>query len=175
MVGINVDFQRSMNSRQRGSSLVEATLVAMLILIPLLAGVINYGRAYFYSIEVVNAAKAGAQFGAQGTGLTPTGITGMQTAAQKEAPDIALSCSGQPGACWTSGSPLATWGCECSGTNTTGGGTNSCGLLQSSCNPHLVYFVYVTTSATYTPFFNFLGLFPSVTLKGQAKIRLASQ
>jgi hypothetical protein len=175
MVGENEAVRHPARVGERGSSLVEASLVALFILIPLLCGVINYGRAYFYSIEVVNAAKAGAQFGAQGTGLTATGITGMQTAAKNEAPDIVVSCTGQPGACWAGGSPLATWGCECSGTNTPGGGTNSCPLLQSSCPVHLVYFVYVTTAASYTPFLNFLGLFPSMTLRGQAKIRLASQ
>ena len=62
---------------ERGSSLVEASLVAVFILIPLLCGVINFGRAYFYSIEVVNAADAAAQFGAQNTGSTMTNTTGM--------------------------------------------------------------------------------------------------
>lgn len=152
---------------------MEASLVAVLILIPMLAGVINFGRAYFYSIEVVNAADAAAQFGAQNTGFTMTNTTGMTTAAHNEAPDIGMSC-GNTGACWSS--VTATWGCECSGTTTTGGGTNSCGLTQSSCGTaHLVNFVYVTTAATYKPFFNFLGLFPTMTLRGQAKVRLATQ
>ncbi len=170
-----VRIEKSARSRERGTSLVEASMVALFILLPLLAGVINFGRAYFYGIEVENAAKAGAEYGIQNAGLTATGITGMQTAAKNEAPEIATTCSGTPGACWASGYPLATWGCECSGTSTAGGGTNSCGLLQTACTPHLVYFVYVTTAATYTPYLNFLGLFPTMTLRGEAKVRLAAQ
>lgn len=166
--------ERSARKRQRGSSIVEGALVAIVVLIPLLAGAINFGRAYFYSIEVANAAKAGAQFGASSTSLlSPTGITGMQTAAKNEAPDITTACSGV-GACWASGYPLAQWGCECSTTATAGGGTNSCGLTQASCT-HLVDFVVVTTQATYTPLFNFRGLFPPITLSSQAKLRLAVQ
>jgi Flp pilus assembly protein TadG len=160
-------------ARERGSSLVEASLVAVLILIPMLAGVINFGRAYFYGIEVENAADAAAQFGAQNTGATMTNNTGMITAAHNEAPDIAMSC-GNTGACWASVTP--SWGCECSSATTTGAGPNTCGLTLSSCSgSHLVNYVYVSTVATYKPFFNFLGLFPNLTLKGQAKVRLAPQ
>jgi len=166
--------KRSARWHERGSSLVEGALVAIFILIPLLAGAIDFGRAYFLSIEVANAAKAGAQFGAQSTGsLNATGITGMQIAATNEAPDISASCAGTS-ACWVSGYPLAQWGCECSNTSTTGGGTNSCGLTQASCT-HLVDFVVVTTKATYTPLFNFDGLFPPITLSAQVKVRLAVQ
>jgi len=151
---------------------VEGALVAIFILIPLLAGVINFGRAYFLSIEVANAAKAGAQFGAQNTGVTMINLTGMVTAAKNEAPDITATCGG-PGACWASGYPLAQWGCECSTTGTPGGGTNSC---STTClGGHLVNFVVVTTQATYTPLFNFRGLFPPITLQSQAKLRLALQ
>lgn len=166
---------RSSRSRERGSSLVEASLVALLVLIPLLLGAINFGRGYYYGVEVTNAAKAGAQFGATSTGLlNAAGLTGMVTAAQKEAMDISTSCGGSHNACWASGYPQAQWGCECSGTSTAGGGTNSCGLSQSACT-HLVDFVVVTTKATYTPMFSMGGLFPPITLNGQAKIRLAVQ
>lgn len=164
----------SRRASQRGSSLVEAALVGVLILIPMLAAVINFGRAYFYSIEVVNAADAAAQFGAQNTGSTMTNNTGMITAAHNEAPDIAVTCSGKPGACWSSVTP--SWGCECSGTVGSGAGSNTCGLTLASCTgSHLVNFVYVTTVVTYTPFFNFLGLFPNMNLRGQARVRLAPQ
>jgi len=174
MVAGDDAVRRPARAGERGSSLVEASLVAVFILIPLLCGVINYGRAYFYSIEVVNAADAAAQFGAQNTGFTMTNTTGMITAAHNEAPDIVATCSGGPGACWVSVVP--SWGCECSGTSTPGGGTNVCSLTLASCGTaHLVNFVYVTTAATYTPYFNFLGLFPTMTLRGQAKVRLAAQ
>ena len=159
--------------RERGSAFVEGAVVAIVILIPLLLGVIDFGRAYFVSIEVANAAKAGAALGESTGVLTPAGLTAMSTAAQHEAPDIASSCPVSTGACWVSGYPLAQWGCECS-NSTTGTGTDSCSLSLGSCN-HLVNFVVVTTKATYTPLFNFYGLFPTLTLSAQSKLRLSVQ
>ena len=165
--------------RERGTSFVEAALVSTFVLIPLLLGIIDFGRAYFFSIEVANAAKAAAQFGAQSTAVAAGGATsttilnGIVTAAQNEAPDIAKTCTGGPGACWATNYPLAQWGCECSNTS-SGTGSDSCSLSSSSCN-HLVDFVMVTTQATYTPFFNFFGLFKPITLSSQAKVRMAPQ
>ena len=173
-VGLTVPVKRPASSRERGSSLVEATLVAFFVLIPLLVGVVDFGRAYFYSIEIANAATAGAEFGAQNTGASMINASGIKTAAQNEAPDIATTCTSTPGACWVSGYPLGQWGCECSGTATAGGGTNSCSLSASACT-HLVNFVVVTAQATYTPLFSVRGLFPPITLSSQAKVRLAAQ
>ena len=85
---------------QTGASLVElAFVIPFLVLLAL--GAIDFGRAYYLSIEVANAARAGAQYGAANGNLT--NLSGMQTAANQDAFDV-------PGGV----APVAVWGCECS-------------------------------------------------------------
>jgi len=166
---------------QRGISLVESALVSVFVLIPLLIGVIDFGRAYFLQIEVTNAARAAVQFGAQNTG-TLSDTADIQNAAYAEAPDISTACSGSA-PCWVSVN--VTTGCECS--NNTGTGTNgslgtpytatACTAVQPcGASGHLVLFVYVQCQAQYTPILNFMGILPpTITLGSQAKMRLATQ
>jgi Flp pilus assembly protein TadG len=158
-------------SSERGSSLVEASLLSIFVLIPLLLGAIDFGRGYYVSIEVANAARAGVQYGAQNE-ATLQDTTNIIKAVENEAPDVSTTCGSGKNACWVSGYPQAQWGCECSNTSTSGGGTDSCSLSQGSCT-HLVNFVVVTTKATYTPMFNFRGLFPPITLNSEAKMRFS--
>jgi TadE-like protein len=156
---------------ERGSSLVETSLLSAFVLIPLLLGAIDFGRAYFVSIEVANAARAGVQYGAQNQ-VTLQDTTNIVKAAENEAPDVATACGAGKNACWVSGYPLAQWGCECSSQTSASGGT----LDSSSCScpsGHAVNFVLVTTKATYTPMFNFLALFPDITLNSEAKMRFS--
>ena len=164
---------------ERGISLVESALVAFFILMPLLIGTIDFGRAYFLNIEVANAARAAVQYGVQNT-VTMTDKGDIQLAAMNEAPDIASSCSGSE-PCWFPGYPLAEWGCECATASTAKGGTlNSttcaCGTDANGNAIHAVQFVRVTCRAQYTPLFTYGGLLPStLTLSSQVKMRLATQ
>jgi Flp pilus assembly protein TadG len=57
-------WQSAQLVRERGQSLVELAFVVPLLLL-LLVGIIEIGRFAFYSILVSNAARAGAQYGAQ--------------------------------------------------------------------------------------------------------------
>src|SRR5580658_8622837 len=83
---------------ERGASLVELAFV--LPLFPLLLfGAIDFARAFYLSVEVAGAAQAAALYGSQ----SPTDTTGMQNAAQDDAPNVPnLSVT------------TATYGCECS-------------------------------------------------------------
>ena len=142
---------------QTGASLVElAFVIPFLVLLAL--GAIDFGRAYYLSIEVANAARAGAQYGAANGNLT--NLSGMQTAANQDAFDV-------PGGV----APIAVWGCECSD------GSSAVELCSSppTCpgGPiYLVDYVQVNTSATYQLIIPWPGGASSIPLSGQAKIRV---
>lgn len=67
-------------SADSGQSLVEFTLVLPIILL-IMVGVVDLGRAYFSYMTVVNAAQEGARYGA----ANPTAGTNIDTHAQNEA------------------------------------------------------------------------------------------
>ena len=140
---------------ERGGSLLELALVLPFLSL-LLIGVIDFGRAYYFSIEVAGAAHTGALYGTQ----NPTDTTGMQNAALGDAPDV----TSVPAMAMTA---TATYGCECSD------GTSAVALCatQPSCGVNVVNYVQVTTSATYTPLFHWPGIPASFPLQGQARLR----
>ena len=74
---------------QSGSSLLEFALVLPIVLV-LLIGLIDLGRAAYFGILTSNAARAGAQYGAQSI-FTSTDTTGMSNAAIADAPNIGLT------------------------------------------------------------------------------------
>jgi Flp pilus assembly protein TadG len=157
-------------SSECGSAIVEVALVATFILIPLLIGAIDFGRAFYISIEVANAARAGVQYGSQNE-VALHDTTNMIKVAQAEAPDVSTTCGAGTNACWVATYPQAIFGCELSdGTSVTPNST-SC----NSVTKHPVDFVMVTTKVTYTPMFNIFGLFPPLTLNSQAKMRYSLQ
>jgi len=137
--------------------LLEVALL-LPILLMLLLGVIDLGRAFYLGIEVSNAAYAGALYGVNNSGDT----AGMQNVATTDAANV----SGM--------TATATAGCECSdGTNSS----SPCPSTPPSCTVNVVNFVQVTTQATYTTWLpNYLGIpcttASPCTLKGKAKLRL---
>jgi len=139
---------------ERGTSLVELALL-LPVLGLLLLGVIDFGRAYYLSIEVQNAAEAGALYGSQNI----TDTAGMQSAATTDASDV-------PGMTAT-----ASVGCECSDGSSS---QSPCPATPPSCAVNVVNYAQVTTSASYTPLFHtwiIPGLPASITLHGSAKVR----
>jgi Flp pilus assembly protein TadG len=134
---------------ERGSSLVELALM-LPVLGLLLFGAIDFGRGYYLSIEVTNAARAGAQFG-----LSNASTARMQSAATSDAPDVAGITA------------TATYGCECpDGT----GQIPNCSSSPGCANA--VNYVQVTTNATYTPLIPWPGVPSSIPLQGQATMRI---
>jgi len=79
----------------KGFSLVEMVVVVPLLLL-VMAGVVDLGRAYFVSIKVIDAARAGARYGV----TNPVGAE-MCASAMAEAENlplsVTLSCSANPG------------------------------------------------------------------------------
>jgi Flp pilus assembly protein TadG len=140
--------------REEGGGLVELALVMPVYLL-LLLGALDFGRAFYLSIEIAGAAHAAAVYGSQ----NPTDTTGMITAAQDDAPNVPSLSVVTP-----------TYGCQCSdGSNYSAGCTStpSC----PSNNP--VYRVNVTVTATYTPLFPWPGIPSTMSLSSSASMRSA--
>jgi Flp pilus assembly protein TadG len=56
---------------ERGQNLVELALVMFFVLVPLLAGVADLGRAFYSYIAITNGAREGARYGARHFGQDP--------------------------------------------------------------------------------------------------------
>jgi Flp pilus assembly protein TadG len=139
---------------QRGAGLVELSLMMPLLLL-LLIGVIDMGRAFYLGIEVADAARAGAMYGYQ-TSATMQDTGGISTAASNDAPQVT-------GLTTTSSS-----GCMCSDGS---GQSANCGNPPScSSGKRQVNYVIVNTSATYTSSFPWPGVPSSLTLTGKAQL-----
>ena len=130
---------------ESGQALIE-TAIASSLLILLLLGAVELGRMAYAAIEVSNAARAAAQYGAMNGGafLTTdsTGLdaTGMLNAAQADAGNLGTLVQ------WN-GTP--TYTCSCSGTETP-----SCTppAIPSGCpSSHLIMTVNVKVKANFDP------------------------
>jgi Flp pilus assembly protein TadG len=134
-----------------GSQLVELALVLPLLLL-ILAGSIDFGRAYFVAIKVSSAAEAGATYGLQ----NPTDTTGMNAAATLDSPDLPNLTS------------TATYGTECSD------GTSAVALSGTppTCSVNVVGYVEVDTTSVYKPILIYPGIQSLFTITGKARMRI---
>jgi Flp pilus assembly protein TadG len=167
---IEMKTERKAHRRESGSAIVETALVAIFVLIPLLLGAIDFGRAFYISIEVANAARTAVQYASQSEQQLQD-TTNVVNVAMTEAPDVQTTCGAGKNACWVSGYPTASWGCECSNQSTPTGGTPN--STSCTCTGHMVLYSLVSTQVTYTPMFNLFHLFPAITMNSQAKTRYA--
>ena|SRR5579863_1431874 len=137
---------------ERGASLVELAFV--LPLFPLLLfGAIDFGRAFYVSIELAGAAQAAAAYGAQ----SPTDTTGMQNAAQDDAPNVPNLSVGTP-----------TVGYECSD------GTSYSTTVKPACTSNTqVQRINVKVTGTYSPLIPWPGVPSTMTLTSSAAMRSA--
>lgn len=134
-----------------GSSLVEVAL-ALPVLLALLLGVVDFGRAYYLAMEVAGAAHAGAEYGIQ----APSDSTGIKAAAKADAPDVPNLTVATP-----------VFGCECSdGTSYSTGCAN-----KPTCTTNVVYSVKVTVSASYKTMFPWPGLPSTMQISNSATMR----
>ena len=138
---------------ESGSSLLEFALVLPVLLV-LLIGLIDLGRAAYFGILTSNAARAGAQYGAQSI-YTSTDTTGMSNAAIADAPGIGLTAVG---------TTLCT---------VDGGGLTSC--PSNITGQTVVYYVKVHVSGTFASLVTYPGLPSSIPIGGDAIMRVVSQ
>lgn len=165
-----------------GSALVELALTVPLLSLMLFASA-ELGRIAYAAIEVQNAARAGAAYGAQNAGTAFGSTTGgssapaIEQAAQNDAPNITdLAFPTAP-----------TQGCVCE-TNYTSGATptitpstpgsctasaiTNCPAVTSTSSSYVVEYVVVNTQATVKPMFRIPGIPTSFTLNGSAQMRV---
>jgi Flp pilus assembly protein TadG len=135
-----------------GQASVELALSLPLLLMMFLV-VVETGRAFYIAISVTNAARAGVQYGSQNLS-TAGDNAGMQSAATSDAPNI------------TGMTAVATHFCKCSD------GTASTCLATDCAGSHRLLYTKVTTSASYAPLINFMGILPSMTVPGKAVMRV---
>lgn len=137
-------------ARQRGTALVELALVLPLLLV-LLAGIADYGRALSMATAVANAARVGAQY-AISSPPRETDTAGIRSAVIDSAP----SFSGL--------TVTSTRSCQCPGSSSV-----SCG---GSCGSgSMLTYVQVTVTATSSAIFSYSGLPFTGKITGQATMR----
>jgi Flp pilus assembly protein TadG len=132
-----------------GAALVELAVVIPILLL-LVFGAVDFGRAYYVGLQVTNAAHAGAEYGS----LHPTDTAGITNAVKNIYPNLP--------------SPTVTYGCECSD------GTSSipfCSTKPTTCSGNVVNWATVKTSTPYTPLIPWPGIPKSFTLSGAATVR----
>jgi len=134
--------------REHGGALVETALTMPLLLI-LLLGAAEFGMASYAAIEVENAALAGVHYGAHSAAAAGD-ITGIQTAATNDAPNITL------------GTTTVSHSCICSD-----GSASTCQPTDCSAS-HIETILKVQTQTAFHPGVNVPGFPGSFTLYGQA-------
>ena len=141
---------------ESGSALAEiAVVLPMLVL--LLIGLIEVGRFGSYLIMTENAARAGAQYGAQNT-ITADDPNGMKTSAKNDAQnDAGLTAN-------------AITFCQCAD-----GSASTC-LATDCSSSHRLIFVEVDTTGTWQSLTHFPYLPASlntITVHGKSVMRVA--
>lgn len=79
-------FSRKIRNRKAGGVLVEFALAGPVLLL-LTMGAVDFGRAFYQSVTISNAAGTGAFVGAQNT-VSSGHYDGMRDAAERDAQDI---------------------------------------------------------------------------------------
>jgi Flp pilus assembly protein TadG len=153
--GLRIPAYRNASWGDAGQAFVELALV-LPIFIVLLVAAAEIGRIAYANIEVSNAARAGVAYGAQNH-VTASDNAGIQLAATNDAPNI------------TNIVATATQVCSCSdGTAIT------CANAGARClSPaRILESVQVSTSAPINTLFHLPGIPASLTLRGQATMRV---
>jgi Flp pilus assembly protein TadG len=147
------DLQTTRTRRAtRGIAIAEAALVSPLLILMLVA-VADFGRVFFQTIALTNAARAGAQFGSFSV-ANSSNTTGIALAAQQEAADI--------GAITVSSRQL----CQCPSGTTVSCTTGSCGAYGL---PQV--FLEVTVTKTFTTMIDYPGIPHTMHMTRVAKFR----
>ncbi|HEU4342498.1 MAG TPA: TadE/TadG family type IV pilus assembly protein [Candidatus Binatia bacterium] len=138
-----------------GQALIELTLLLPLLVLILL-GTVDFGRVFFQSMALAQAARAGAQFGAQND-TTAADAPGMKAAAVNAGQDIGLALADVT---------AANRHFQCGADPWTTTDPSPC----ADGKPPKIY-VEVTVQKTFTTLFNYPGFPHSINLSRTATIR----
>ena len=148
-------FERCSRLRETtGQALIELAFMVPIFVL-LLIGAFEFATLEYAGIEVSHAARAGVAYGSQ-SGATAADISGMQTAATNDGPDV-------PGL-----SAVATEFWSCSDAPST----QSTSPPTCTTGNHLLNYVQVTTTATVAPAIQVPGLPSTYRLNGVAIMRV---
>lgn len=141
---------------EQGNAMIEMALCMSLLGMPLLVGTVELGGMIYTSIEVSNAAHAGAMYGMISSTFAASS-SGMTTAAQNEATDLGTNLAVTPTVFYACSQALngTEYSTQSAANSACTGGTN-----------HTLEFVKVNTSTTVTPPIHCPGLPASYTLTG---------
>ena len=141
---------KGLRRSDRGGAMVELAVI-LPVLVLLVIGVVDYGRAFYTSVTVANAARAGAEWGAQGPEFT-VNIAGMKNFAQQDGQEAGtLTLSAQRY-------------CECAGSSWP-----SCSACAGGAAPDV--FIEVTASKDLTLLLPYPGLPNTVSIARKATFR----
>jgi Flp pilus assembly protein TadG len=149
----------------RGQSSVELALVVSLVLVPLLVAIIDGGRMFFTYLQVIEAARAGAQYGSQSL-ATANDNAGMKTYAANGAPSISGLTTSATNYCCCPGSGST---CTQFGNSTATTNTQSCGVAPP-CTDWRRY-EQVTATASFSTILRYPGLPSTMNFSSQALFR----
>jgi Flp pilus assembly protein TadG len=160
---------------QSGQALIELAFVLPMLLV-LGLGVIEVGRYAYIAILVGNAARAGADYGAQSNAQSVDTV-GIQNAAYYDyagAKSGSTAKNGQTVSSLTVTSVVAC-GCDSAGAITSASCDSTTNPSAGSCTgtANWVVFVSVTASGTFNSLFSYPGIPASMTISRTATIPVA--
>jgi Flp pilus assembly protein TadG len=141
---------------ESGNALVEMAMCVSFIVMPMLLGTVALGCMTYTSIEVSNAAHAGAMYGMMSSTFAANS-SGITSAAQNEAADLGTNLSVTPTVYYACASAVGgtQYSSQSAASSACTGGSN-----------HSLEFIQVVTSTTVTSPIKCPGLPSTYTLVG---------
>jgi Flp pilus assembly protein TadG len=148
---------------ESGNALVETAMCISFIAMPMLLGTVTLGSMAYTSIEVSNAAHAGAMYGMMSSTFAANS-TGIVSAAQGEATDLGTNLRVTPNLYYACSSAVGgtQYSSQTAASSACTGGTN-----------HALQFIQVVTSATVTSPIRCPGMPATYTLVGTSVMEVA--
>lgn len=153
--GFNAPPQKLLRS-ETGTSMVEFAILAPVFVL-LLIGLIEVGRFAYFGILAANAARAGAQYGAQNLS-TAVDSTGIQNAALQDGQNLSTFSVAPGNLC-----------------SISGGTPTPCPSPGATPPANTIYYVQVQVSGTVTSLLKYPGIPHAVPISGSATMRVANQ
>lgn len=150
--------RRRNDPRESGQGILELAL-CLPVFVLLILGTAEIANIAWASVQLNNAARAGAAFGSQ-SHANASDIADIETAAQREAPQLTITFPSDP-----------AQACSCINTSTgaTGAGSTGCQTLAQCPFPYVIFDnLSVKVQTVVTPLFHYPGLPSSYTLHAQA-------
>jgi len=141
---------------EHGNALVETAMCLSFLGLPMLVGTVEMGGMTYESVEISNAAHAGAAYGMISSTFAAD-TTNIINAAQGEASDFGTGLTV---------TPTVYYACSNSIGGTQYASQTAASAACTGSSGHSLEFIEVVTSGTVTPAIHCPGLPASYTLKG---------